>query len=137
MCSNKEKGYVYILTNESFRDCLILIGASSKPLDDLIDNLDNGDLPTPYNPFATMHTEKYEMVAELIHRQIDRFTYKRIEQGKNFFVLSPSDALEILMDFAALMDDATVLTYDDGETSQVYPFMNPSPGQIEESSGQE
>ena len=131
MSNNLEKGYVYILTNKSFRDDLILIGTSSKPINDLINDLDNEDLPLPYDPFATMHTEKYEMAAGIIHRQIDRLTFKRYKYGFDFFILSPSEALKMFMDFAALIDDATVLTYDDGKTSQVYPFVTPSPDQVE------
>ena len=137
MSNNLEKGYVYILTNPSFRDDLILIGTSSKPIDDLINDLDYEDLPLPYDPFATMHTEKYEMVVGIIYRQIDRLTFKRYKQGYDFFILNPNDALGMFMDFAALIDDATVLTYDDGKTSQVYPPVTPASDEVEESQNQE
>ncbi len=131
MCSNREIGYVYILTNPCFRNDLILIGASSGPIEDLIYDLDNEALPKPYNLFATMLTEKYKEAEEIIHRQIDRLTFKRYENGYDFFILSPSEALEMFLDFALLIDDATVLTYDDGKTSQIYPPLPPSPDQVE------
>ena len=137
MCSNTEKGYVYILTNKSFRDDLILIGTSSKPIDDLINDLDNEDLPLPHDPFATMHTEKYEMAAGIIHRQIDRLTFKRYKQGYDFFILNPNDALGMFMDLASLIDDATVLTYNDGRINQVYPPATPASDEVEESQNQE
>ena len=118
MFSNTEKGYVFILTNESFRKNMILIGSS----------MDIEDLPTYYDLFATMHTEKYEKVEEIIQRQIDRLSCKRYEEGYDFFILRPSEALEMLMDFAELIDDATVFTYHDDEPSQVYPPVTPSLG---------
>ena len=128
MCSNTEKGYVFILTNESFRKNMILIGSSTEPIDNLIEYMDIEDLPTYYDLFATMHTEKYEKVEEIIQRQIDRLSCKRYEEGYDFFILRPSEALEMLMDFAELIDDATVVTYHDDEPSQVYPPVTPSLG---------
>ena len=132
MCSNTEKGYVFILTNESFRKNMILIGSSTEPIDNLIEYMDIEDLPTYYDLFATMHTEKYEKVEEIIQRQIDRLSCKRCEVGYDFFILSPSEALVMLMDFAMLIDDATVYTYHDGKASQVYLPMTPSPDEEEE-----
>ena len=128
MCSNTEKGYVFILTNESFRKNMILIGSSTLPIDDLIESMDIEELPTDHEIFATMHTEKYEKVEEIIQRQIDRLSCKRYEEGYDFFILRPSEALEMLMDFAVLIDDATVFTYHDDEPSQVYPPVTPSLG---------
>ena len=130
MSNNLEKGYVFILTNESFRKNMILIGSISEEVgyDDLIESMDIVELPTDHEIFATMHTEKYEKVEEIIQRQIDRLSCKRYEEGYDFFILRPSEALEMLMDFAELIDDATVFTYHDDEPSQVYPPVTPSLG---------
>ena len=54
-----EKGYVYILTNKSFRDDWVKIGKSSRPVDVRSKELDNTAVPLPFDIFATMQTEKY------------------------------------------------------------------------------
>lgn len=125
MSNNLEKGYVFILTNESFRENMILIGSSTLPIDDLIEFMDIEALPTDYDLFATMHTEKYEKVEKIIQQQIDRLSCKRCLESYDFFILSPSEALEMLMDFAELIDDATVNTYHHGKALQVYPPVTP------------
>ena len=57
--SNKEPGYVYILTNPSFREDWVKIGKSSRPVDVRSKELDNMALPLPFEIFATMKTVKY------------------------------------------------------------------------------
>ena len=130
--NNLERGYVFILTNESYRENMILIGSSTYPTNELIECMDIEELPTDHEIFATMHTKKYKEVEEIIKRQIDRLSCKRCEVGYDFFILSPSEALVMLMDFAMLIDDATVYTYHDGKASQVYLPMTPSPDEEEE-----
>ena len=54
--SNKEPGYVYILTNPSFREDWVKIGKSSRPVDVRSKELDNTAVPLPFEIFATMKT---------------------------------------------------------------------------------
>ena len=51
--SNKEPGYVYILTNPSFREDWVKIGKSSRPVDVRSKELDNTAVPLPFEIFAT------------------------------------------------------------------------------------
>lgn len=134
MSNNLEKGYVFILTNESFRENMILIGSISEEVgyDDLIESMEIEELPRDYEVFATMHTKKYEMAARIIQRQIDRLSCKRFEDGYDFFILSPREALEMLMDFAVLIDDATVYKYYHGRAIQVSLPVIPTPDEEEE-----
>ena len=69
-----ERGYVFILTNESFRDDVIKIGMSTKPIEELINDFDCEDLPTPYDAYAIIKTVKYETVLETIYWLINKFT---------------------------------------------------------------
>ena len=59
---NKEPGYVYILTNPSFREDWVKIGKSSRPVDVRSKELDNTAVPLPFEIFATMKTTKYNEV---------------------------------------------------------------------------
>ena len=70
--ADKESGYVYILTNPSFREDWVKIGKSSRPVDVRSKELDNTAVPLPFEIFATMKTTKYNEVEKLVHKTIDR-----------------------------------------------------------------
>ena len=120
---DKIKGFVYILTNKSFRDDWVKIGKSSRPVDVRSKELDNTAVPLPFDVYATMQTEKYGEIERIIHKQIDRLTDLRIRQNREFFNVHPSQALDILLDLAVAIDDAIVLIYEDGKPKQVYPVI--------------
>lgn len=109
-----ETGYVYILTNPSFREDWVKIGKSSRPVDVRSKELDNTAVPLPFEIYATLKTTKYAKVERQIHKQIDRLTDLRIRQNREFFNIAPSVALDIMRDIADLLDDAELYVYVDG-----------------------
>lgn len=119
----KNKGYVYILTNKSFRDDWVKIGKSSRPVDVRSKELDNTAVPLPFDIYATMQTEKYAEIEKIIHKQIDRLTDLRIRQNREFFNVHPAQALDILLDLATAFEDAVIMKYEDGKPYQVYPVI--------------
>lgn len=120
----KEKGFVYILTNESFREDWVKIGRSSRPVDVRSKELDNTAVPLPFRIYATIQTIKYVDVERIVHKQIDRLTDLRIRQNREFFNVEPSQALDILLDLATAIDDAIVMQYIDDKPTQLYPTIN-------------
>lgn len=110
-----EAGYVYILTNPSFREDWVKIGKSSRPVDVRSKELDNTAVPLPFEIYATLKTSKYAKVEKQIHKQIDRLTDLRIRQNREFFNIAPSVALDIMRDMADLLDDAELYVYVDGK----------------------
>ena len=110
--SNKEPGYVYILTNPSFREDWVKIGKSSRPVDVRSKELDNTAVPLPFEIFATMKTVKYNEVEKLVHKTIDRLTDLRIRQNREFFNVAPKIALDIFRDIAMAIDDAEITEYE-------------------------
>ena len=104
----KEAGYVYILTNPSFKEDWVKIGKSSRPVDVRSKELDNTAVPLPFEIYATLKTVKYEQVEKLIHKTIDRLTDLRIRQNREFFNVSPAKALDILKDISTTLDDAEI-----------------------------
>ena len=120
---DKQPGYVYILTNPSFREDWVKIGKSSRTVDVRSKELDNTAVPLPFDIYATMQTEKYSEAEQAIHKQIDRLTDRRIRQNREFFNLEPALALEIMLDLAKLSSDAVVMKYEDGKPRQLYPVM--------------
>ena len=111
--AQKEQGYVYILTNPSFREDWVKIGKSSRPVDVRSKELDNTAVPLPFEIFATMRTAKYNEVEKLVHKTIDRLTDLRIRQNREFFNVAPQIALDIFKDIAGTIDDAVVTLYED------------------------
>ena len=120
----KEKGYVYILTNDSFREDWVKIGRSSRPVDVRSKELDNTAVPLPFKIYATIQTTKYTNVERIVHKQIDRLTDLRIRQNREFFNVEPTQALDILLDLATAIDDAVVMQYVDDKPVQLYPSIN-------------
>ena len=114
MC-NKDSGYVYILTNPSFREDWVKIGKSSRPVDVRSKELDNTAVPLPFEIYATLRTVKYDKVEKQIHKQIDRLSDLRIRQNREFFNIAPSVALDIMRDIADLLEDAELAVYVDGK----------------------
>ena len=110
-----ETGYVYILTNPSFREDWVKIGKSSRPVDVRSKELDNTAVPLPFEIYAPLKTTKYAKVERQIHKQIDRLTDLRIRQNREFFNIAPSVALDIMRDIADLLDDAELYVYVDGK----------------------
>ena len=106
--ANSEPGYVYILTNPSFREDWVKIGKSSRPVDVRSKELDNTSVPLPFEIFATMKTAKYNEAEKLVHRYIERFTNLRIRNNREFFNVKPEEALNIFYDVAMLLDDAEI-----------------------------
>jgi len=107
-----DAGYVYILTNPSFREDWVKIGKSSRPVDIRSKELDNTAVPLPFEIFATMKTVKYNEVEKLVHKTIDRLTDLRIRQNREFFNVAPQIALDIFKDIATTIDDAEVTIYE-------------------------
>lgn len=111
----KEAGYVYILTNPSFKEDWVKIGKSSRPVDIRSKELDNTAVPLPFEIYATLKTVKYEQVEKLIHKTIDRLTDLRIRHNREFFNVSPAKALDILKDISMTLDDAEIEEYENNQ----------------------
>ena len=103
----KEPGYVYILTNPSFREDWVKIGKTIN-LKQRLNTLYNTSLPLPFEPFATLKTVKYNEAETLVHHYIERFTNLRISDNREFFNVKPEVALEILKEVARVIDDAEI-----------------------------
>lgn len=115
MAKINEPGYVYILTNPSFREDWVKIGQSSRPVDIRSKELDNTAVPLPFEIYATIQTVKYNDVEKHVHKTIDRLTDLRIRQNREFFNVPPQIALDIFNDIAKMIDDAVVTIYKDNK----------------------
>lgn len=109
-------GYVYILTNPSFRDDWVKIGKSSRPVDVRSKELDNTAVPLPFEIYAVMKTEKYNEAEKQIHGLIDLVNPNmRIRKGREFFNVTPEKALSIFRQCARTLDDAEIEIYENNQ----------------------
>lgn len=127
MATKQEKpGYVYILTNPSFREDWVKIGMTQN-MEMRLRTLDNTALPLPFKKYATLQTVKYQKAEKIVHHYIERFTDLRIRSTREFFNVTPQEALEIFCEVAELIDDAVVKRYDEAGTPEtIYPRFCPA-----------
>ena len=116
--ATKEPGYVYILTNPSFREDWVKIGKTIN-LKERLKNLDNTSVPLPFKKYATLQTAKYEVAEKHVHHFIEMFTNLRIRDKREFFNVKPEQALKIFCEVAELLDDAVVAKYDEKGTPTI------------------
>ncbi len=114
----KEKGYVYILTNPSFREDWVKIGKSSRPVDIRSKELYNTAIPLPYEIYATVKTSKYDELEKNIHKMLTELADKRINPSREFFNIKPDKALEYLKDLAGLIGDAEIDAPDEDDSEE-------------------
>ncbi len=112
---DKEPGYVYILTNPSFREDWVKIGKSSRPVNVRSKELDNTAVPLPFEIYATLRTVKYNEAERMIHGMIDDLTHLRIRRTREFFNVQPNVALEQFRRLATVIDDAVITLYKDNK----------------------
>ncbi len=110
--SNKEPGYVYILTNPSFREDWVKIGMTQN-MEERLRTLDTTALPLPFKKYATLKTVKYQVAEKHVHHYIERFTNLRIRANREFFNVTPEEALSIFCEVAELLDDAEIEVFDE------------------------
>ena len=101
-------GYVYILTNPSFREDWVKIGMSSVSVEQRVKQLDGTAVPLPFEIYAVMKTTKYQEAEKLIHSFISMFTNLRIRDNREFFNIKPEVALDIFKQVAKVIDDAVI-----------------------------
>jgi len=118
MRNENNKGYVYILTNSSFRENWVKIGKSSREVDVRSKELDNTAVPLPFEIFATLKTTKYNEVEKNLHKIFTDLADARIRKGRVFFNITPQKALDYLKDQAEIIDDAELNIPDYEETEK-------------------
>lgn len=109
----KTKGYVYILTNPSFREDWVKIGKSSREVDVRSKELDNTAVPLPFEIYATLKTDKFDIVEKKLHKIFTDLADARIRKWREFFNITPEKALEYLKLEAEILDDAELSSPED------------------------
>ena len=111
MTKMKEPGYVYILTNPSFKDDIVKIGLTSGTVEKRMKELHTTGVPTPFEKYASIKTSKYEEVERFMHHSLSLLSEgSRVNDNREFFRIGPEKALAFMMEIAELLDDAEVTT---------------------------
>lgn len=113
--ADKQPGYVYIFTNESFREGWVKIG-KTQDLEKRLSQLDNTSCPMPFDVYATLKTRRYDVAEDFVHDFISHFNSKlRVRPNREYFKVDPIEALDILYKVMKLMNepDAEIIVYDE------------------------
>lgn len=110
----KEPGYVYILTNPSFKDEIVKIGLTSGTVEKRMKELHTTGVPTPFEKYASIKTRKYEEVERFMHHSLSLLCEgSRVNDNREFFRIGPEKALSFMLEIADLLDDAEVTACTD------------------------
>lgn len=104
----KETGYVYILTNPSFKDEIVKIGITSGTVEKRMKELHTTGVPLPFEEYASYKTTKYAEVERFMHRSLSLLADNRVNSSREFFKIKPDVALDYLMQIAELLGEGEV-----------------------------
>ena len=109
------KGFVYIITNDIFKDNCVKIGKTSKTPEERCLELYTGKsgVPIPFNVYAAIESEHYNEIERALH---EYFADKRINQNREWFNLSPEDVLRTFNLLISSVHAGTLIRYDETET---------------------
>ncbi len=113
-----DSGYVYILTNPSFRKDWVKIGMTERPVNIRSKELDNTAVPLPFEIYATLKTAHRRKVENLLHGMIDDFDpNRRIRKSREFFNINPETALRLLIRAAEVFDEEENISREFNKTT--------------------
>jgi hypothetical protein len=107
----KEAGYVYILTNPSFKEDWVKIGITSGTVEKRMKELYSTGVPLAFEKYASYETSKYVEVERFMHRSLSLLADNRINSNREFFRVKPQIALQYLMQIAELLGEGKVEAY--------------------------
>ncbi len=119
-----DKGYVYVLTNPSFRDDWVKIGKSKRLPDVRGKELSNTAVPLDYEVYATLHTVRFNEAEKMIHNFIDKISDLRINKRREFFNIAPEVIYDILVSIKELLGDEAILELK-GDNVEIASEVNP------------
>jgi hypothetical protein len=119
-----DKGYVYVLTNPSFRDDWVKIGKSKRLPDVRGKELSNTAVPLDYEVYATLHTVRFNEAEKMIHNFIDKISDLRINKRRESFNIAPEVIYDILLSIKELLGDEAILELK-GDNVEIANEVNP------------
>lgn len=98
------KGYIYIMTNPALKD-MVKIGYA-KDVEQRRQQLSTTALPYEYDVYATYETSG-NLEDKKLHKLIDNLNPElRVSKNREFFIMDPEDAYELLEAIAIISDSA-------------------------------
>ena len=85
---------------------MVKIGKTSKNVQERIRALYTTALPHAFELYAWCRTEKYDLLEKQMHYVLEKEARNRINERREFFEVSPEDALQLLRVLASTLEDA-------------------------------
>lgn len=111
----QQEGFVYIMTNPSFKENWIKIGYTERTVEERCKELSNTSVPFPFQIFATLKTRQYKEIESILHESLDNY---RVNQDREFFLIKPERACKLLRELLKILGTESCL-YEYDETGAI------------------
>lgn len=111
--NNDEPGYVYIITNPSFREGLIKLGCTSGTIEDRLRGLQTTGVPLPFELYASLKTKNYKQVEKHMHYVLTALTETRVSENREFYDFPKDEAYKLLESASNLVNDGCLILASD------------------------
>lgn len=115
-------GFVYILTNDAFRENLVKIG-KAKDLDKRVKDLSSATgVPLNFKAYAALEVENYHDVERYIQ---DLLNDVRVNKSREFFNISPEDAYHRFEKLQIILPGSILHKYSNNYTGYLVGYSIP------------
>ena len=108
----KQVGYVYILTNPSFKEDIVKIGITSGTVEKRMKELHTTGVPLPFEEYASYQTSKFKEVETFMHRSLSLIANNRVNDSREFFSIKPEVALGYLKEIRDLLGEGEIISHN-------------------------
>lgn len=123
---NKENnfGYVYIMTNPSFKENIIKVGMTTNLEQRKRDLSMATGVPTPFEIYAVMRTKQYREVEMALHNILEKVVHNRVNKNREFFELPPEEAYFLMKQLEPFVEDAEITLATEQKDNTFTPDKN-------------
>lgn len=108
----KQVGYVYILTNPSFKEDIVKIGITSGTVEKRMKELHTTGVPLPFEEYASYQTSKFKEIETFMHRSLSLIANNRVNDSREFFSIKPEVALGYLKEIRDLLGEGEIISHN-------------------------
>ena len=124
MAQDKGFGYVYIMTNPSFKENIIKVGMTTNLEQRKRDLSMATGVPTPFEIYAVMRTKHYREVEIALHNILEKVVHNRVNKNREFFELPPEEAYFLMKQLEPFVDDAEITLATEQKDNTFTPDKN-------------
>ncbi len=122
--TQEKSGYVYIMTNPSFKENIIKVGMTVDIEQRKNDLSAATGVPTAFEVYATMKTTQYKAVEKALHNILEKVVHNRVNKNREFFELPPEEAFFLMKQLEPFVEDAEITLATEQKDNTFTPDKN-------------